>query len=162
MAEDTVKDEVVKPTQFDFYSIDGTLMYTSNQEEFDDVFFSIIALGVWTKTFEVGTRLKLTFTTISESKKMDLLSKVKTWSDGLKATSQMFDQYLTKVNLCNYLSTIEIDKSIVNLREAKDDERFDTVSQQAEQALSLYGSWLYVFQEIIRRSLTAQVALKNS
>ena len=165
MADESVNDTqaVVKhDPQFDVFSIDGNLMYTSTQEEFDDCFYSIIALGVWTKTFEVGKRLKLTFTTISEMKKMELLKHVKGWTDSDKATTQMFDQYLTKTNLCHYLTAIEIDKSIVNLREGKDEDRMSLISDMAEQALALYGSWLYAFQEIIRRSLTSQVALKNS
>ena len=137
-------------------------MYISNEDEFDECFYNILSLGVWTKTFEIGKRLKLTFTTIDADAKMQLLKEVREWGDAEKATSQMFDQFITRTNLSRYLSTIELNGTMINLRQGDIAKKLELLGGMAEQAITLYGNWLYVFQEIIRRSLTSQVAIKNS
>jgi hypothetical protein len=148
--------------QFKILSKDDQLLYKTSQEELDDSFYSIIALMSWTKTFNVGSKLKLTFTTISDDQKMVLLSSMKKWASDNDASSTMFDQHLNKLNLANYLSYIEINNDPINLREKTVEDRMEFLGTQAEASLQLYGTYLYVFLEIIRKALVSQVSIKNS
>ena len=163
MSEQEVNQPETDPKiDFNIKSQDGRLLYTSNQTELDDCFYSVIALMSWTKTFSVGNKLKLTFNTITDDQKMELLNTVKTWAKKEDASSTMFDQYLNKVNMAYYLSYIEIAGSGINLREKSIEDRRDYFGSMAEDALKLYGTYLYVFLEIIRMALLNQVNLKNS
>jgi hypothetical protein len=166
MAEQDVNPTVEVPVdpeaEFKIESRDGKLLYKTSQVELDDCFYSIIALMSWAKTFEVGTKLKLTFTTISDDQKMELLASMKKWAEVNDASSNMFDQQLNKTNLAYYLSYIDVDGSAINLREKSVAERIEFLGTMAEGALTLYGTYIFVFLEIIRKALLGQVSLKNS
>ena len=116
----------------------------------------------WTKTFSIGPKLKLTFNTISDDEKLELLGSMKKWAEANDASSNMFDQYLNKVNLAYYLSFIEMNGDGINLREKKLEDRIKFLGTMAEGALQLYGTYLFVFLEIIRKTLVSQVNIKNS
>ena len=156
------KPEVDPEAEFKISSKDDTLLYKTSPEELDECFYNIIALMAWTKTFSVGKKLKLTFSTISDSTKMELLSVMKKWAEVNDASSNMFDQQLNKTNLAYYLSYIEIDGNNINLKEKKMEERQEFLGTMTEAALQLYGTYLYAFLEIIRKSLLSQVNIKNS
>jgi hypothetical protein len=166
MAEQEVNQNIdpeVDPTlEYKITSKDGQLLYQSNQTELDDCFYSIIALMSWTKTFNIGAKLKLTFTTISDDSKMELLSAMKKWASDSDASSTMFDQHLNKLNMAYYLSYIDMDNNGINLREKSIEDRIKFLGSMTEAALQLYGTYLFVFLELIRKSLLNQVSLKNS
>lgn len=156
-------EAVVDPLEaFKITSKDGKVLYTTSQEELDECFYSVIALSSWSKTFAVGSKLKLTFSTISDDQKMELLASMRVWADKNDASSNMFDQQLNKVNLAYYLSYIEINGSTINLREKKMDERIVYLGSMTEAALTLYGTYIFVFLEIIRLALIGELSLKNS
>ena len=147
------------------YSIstrDGVVLYNTNAAELDECFYSVIALMSWSKTFNVGSKLKVTLTTISEDDKMTILSSVKKWAESEKASSQMFDEQMNKYNICYYVSYIEIDGNGINLREKDVEARMKFLGTMTETALSLYGTYVYAFLEILRKSMLSQVSLKNS
>ena len=153
----------VDPTlEYKITSKDGQVLYTSSQNELDECFYSVIALMSWTKTFTVGKKLKLTFTTITDNQKMELLSVMKKWAEQEDASNNMFDQHLNKLNLAHYLSYIEIDSNGINLREKEVDKRMEYLGSMPEAALQLYGTYQFVFLEIIRKALLNQVNVKNS
>ena len=163
MSEPEVKQTEVDPMEeFKVYSADGKLLYVSSQEELDDCFYSIISLMSYTKTFNVGSKLKLTFSTISEAKKMDLLTKMREWTKTSDSSSQMFDQQLNKMNLAYYMSYIDMDSNGINLKEKDDKARLEYFDLMAEPAMNLYGTYQYVFMELVRKALINQVSLKNS
>lgn len=141
-------------------SISGELLYTTNRQELDDCFYSILALMSWNKTFSIG-KVSLTFSTISNEDKMSLLRKAQEWGKEEKASEQMFDEYMNKLNLAYYLSYIEINGNGINLKEKDLKDRLALLSMNAEDALKFYGTYVYVFQEIIRLSLLSQISLKN-
>lgn len=166
MAEPEV-NETGKPKEdpnlrFKVFAKDGTLLYQTNQDELDDCFYSIISIMSWTKTFPVGNKLKLTFNTITEDAKMELLRSIKLWSEENSSSNTMFEQQLNRYNLANYLTYIEMGKETINLREKKLEDRINFFGTQAESALQLYGTYHYVFLEVIRLALLDQVSLKNS
>ena len=158
----TDKVEVDPEAEFKIHSKDDTLLYKTSQEELDECFYSIIALMSWTKTFEVGKKLKLTFTTISDDSKMELLASMKKWSDTSEASPNMFDQQLNKLNLAYYLAYIEIDANGINLKEKPIEDRLKFLGTMTEGALTLYGTYIFVFLEVIRKALLGQISLKNS
>lgn len=153
----------VDPTlEYKITSRDGQLLYQTTQQELDECFYNIIALSSWTKTFNIGTKLKLTFTTINDDQKMELLATMKKWASDSDSSSTMFDQHLNKLNIAYYLSYIDMDNSGINLREKDVDARMKFLGTMAEGALQLYGTYLFAFLEIIRKALLNQVSLKNS
>lgn len=158
----TSQSEIDSSLEYKIESKDGQLLYQSSQPELDDCFYSIIALMSWTKTFNIGAKLKLTFTTISDDSKMELLASMKKWASDSDASSTMFDQHLNKLNMAYYLTYIDMDGNGINLREKSIDERMKFLGTMTEAALQLYGTYLFVFLEIIRKSLINQVSLKNS
>ena len=161
MLEAEVKPEVETKQNLNITSKDGQLLYTTTQEELDECFYSIIGLMSFTKTFNVGSKLKLTYTTITDDQKMKLLKSMKEWAGSNDASSTMFDQMLNKLNLANYLSYIEMNGDGINLREKDLDKRLEYLGSMAEGALQLYGTYEFVFLEIIRMALLSQVSLKN-
>lgn len=158
----TVETTVDLEAEFKINSRDGQLLYTTNQAELDDCFYSVIALMSWSKTFEVGKKLKLSFSTISDDDKMKLLGSMKKWAEDNEASSNMFDQQMNKTNLAYYLSYIDINDSGINLREKDQKARMEFLGTQTEAALTLYGTYIYVFLELIRKALLSQVSVKNS
>ena len=158
----TVEHEVDPNLDYKITSKDGQVLYQTEQKELDDCFYSIIALMSWTKTFQVGSKLKLTFSTISDDAKMELLNIVKKWASDNDASSNMFEQHLNKVNMAYYLSYIEMDGNNLNIREKTTEERIKFFGTMPEAALQLYGTYLFVFLEVIRKSLLNQVNVKNS
>ena len=158
----TVTSEVDPNLEFKINSADGRLLYTTSQTELDDCFYAIIALSSWTKTFTVGTKLKLTFNTISDDDKMKLLGTMKKWASENDASSNMFEQQLNKQNMAYYLSYIEIVGDAINLRDKDMEKRMQFLGTMTESALQLYGTYLFVFLEILRKALLNQVNVKNS
>lgn len=156
------KPEVDPEAEFKIESKDGQLLYKTSPEELDECFYSIIALMSWSKTFNIGKKLKLTFNTITDNQKMELLSSVKVWADKNEASSNMFDQQLNKTNVAYYLSYIDMDGNPINLREKKVEDRMALLGTLPEASLTIYGTYLFVFLEIIRKALLNQVNLKNS
>jgi len=165
-----MSDEQVNPTvevpvdleaEFKILSTDNKLLYKTSQTELDECFYSVIALMSWAKTFEVGKKLKLTFTTISDDQKMELLGSMKKWAETNNASSNMFDQQLNKTNLAYYLSYIEIDSNPINLREKTIEDRMKFLGTLPEGALTLYGTYIFTFLEIIRKALISQISVKN-
>jgi hypothetical protein len=116
----------------------------------------------WTKTFTVGQKLKLTYSTISEDQKMKLLASIKEWSEATNGSNTMFEGQLNRLNLAYYLTYIEMMKDTINIREKKLEDRMSFFGTQSEHALQLYGTYHYVFLEVIRLALLDQVSLKNS
>lgn len=164
MSSETVNQEETKPqvNEFEIRSISGELLYTTTQQELDDCFYNILSLMSWTKTFTIGNKVKLTFSTITDKTKHELLKSVQTWADENKASANMFDSYLNKVNLAHYLSYIEMNNSAINLREKSVNDRIEFLGENAEDALKFYGTYQFVFIEIVRKSLLNQINLKNS
>ena len=158
----TVETPVDLEAEFKINSRDEQLLYTTSQAELDDCFYSIIALMSWSKTFNVGKKLKLSFSTISDDQKMELLGTMKKWAEDNDASSNMFDQQLNKTNLAYYLSYVDIDGNGINLREKDLKARLEFLGTMTEGALQLYGTYLFVFLELIRKSLLSQVSVKNS
>jgi hypothetical protein len=158
----TSQPEVDPTLEYKINSRDGQLLYQTSQEELDECFYSIIALMSWAKTFEIGSKLKLTFSTISDDQKMELLTAMKKWAEVNEASSNMFDQQLNKFNLAYYLTNIEVSGSSINLREKGVEERIQFLGSMTENALQLYGTYIYVFLEIVRKALLNQVNVKNS
>ena len=162
MSEQEVNQHEVDPNlNYVIKSQDGQALYTTDQKELDDCFYSVIALMSWTKTFEIGDKLKLTYTTITDDDKMKLLDHMKTWAKEKDASSTMFDQYFNKLNLAYYLSYIDIGGGI-NVREKSVEDRKTFFGTMPEATLQLYGTYLFVFLEIIRKALINQVNVKNS
>ena len=88
--------------------------------------------------------------------------ELKKWAEDNDASSNMFDQQLNKTNLAYYLSYVDIDGNGINLREKDLKARLEFLGTMTEGALQLYGTYLFVFLELIRKSLLSQVSVKNS
>jgi len=140
---------------------DNTCLYKTNQKELDECFFSIIALSKWTKTFIVDDSLKLTYSSISNKLKVELLSRVQSWSEVAKPAPNLFQEELTRYNLAYYLSFIEVGGETINLRDKDVEDRLKFLQMYDENALLLYGNYQFVFSEIIRRALLSKATLKN-
>lgn len=160
-AEKKAAEEEAAREKMRVYSKDGKRLYETNQQELDDVFFNVVALGAWTKTFVVGPYLKLTYSTITNDQKMELLESIKAWSEKAEASPNMFDEKLNVFNLSYYLAHIELKDDLINLNERKPEDRRKFFGSLADPSLTLYGTYLFVFLEIIRLALLDKVALKN-
>ena len=155
---------VVEPelTSFDITLSDGRKVYLSSEEEFNDCFYAVLALLSWSKTFAPKPDLSLTFSTITDEDRQTLLGNVRAWAEKNNASSQMFEAYMTKVNLAYYLTVIKIQGSLVNLREQPIEKRLEYLSTMPEQAINFYGMYNFIFNEIVRRALIEPLTLKNS
>jgi len=159
---ETVQDNVgLSQERYQIRLSDNSLVYTSSVEEFDDCFYSILALFSWSKTFVVNDKLSLTFSTITDTEREVMLKSLRDWSIANDASSQMFEQRMTKLNLVNYLSVIQLKDSIINLREKDVDKREEYLSMMVDQTLSFYGTYNFIFNEIVRRTLLESLSIKN-
>ena len=143
MAESIKVDENVKENESekvevkinpDFLSIEqsGRQLYESNQEEFDDCFFQTLALGLFAKTFTIGSNLELTFITISQSERMQMYSELQEWGKDVEISKAQYELETKKRELAHYLSSISINGSLVNLREGLMKDRLQILSSMAE------------------------------
>ena len=158
-----VNQKVESPIgDFDIVLAEGRKVYTSTQEEFDECFYAVLALLAWNKTFTPKPDLSLTFSTITDEEYLSLLKEVRKWAEDNNASGQMFETYMTKVNLAYYLTVIKVQGSVINLREQPVEKRIEYLGKMPEQALNFYGMHNFIFNEIVRRSLIDSMTLKNS
>ena len=173
MAESIKVDENVKENEskkvevkidpdLQFIEQGGRKLYESTQEEFDDCFYQVLALGSFVKTFTIGSKLELTFMTISQNERMQLYDELQKWGESTKLSKAMFEIETKKRELSHYLTSLSIDGNLINLREGKPEDRLSMLSGMADQAIDYYSLYLWVFLELVRRSLMAKNALKNS
>lgn len=162
MPEETVQ-EPVQPsnTQFDIRLNDDKLVYQSNQAEFDDCFYSVLALFSWSKTFVVNDKLSLSFSTITDEEREKMLAELRDWSAKTDASGTMFEQHMTKLNLAYYLSVIQVGESTINLKEQPVEKRMEYLGKMVDQTLNFYGTYCFIFNEIVRRTLLDPLAIKN-
>jgi len=154
--------ETPSTEQFQIQLTDGRKVYQSDEEEFGQCFYAVLALLAWNKTFNVKSDLSLTFTTITDEERQALLKNVREWADSNNASGQMFEAYMTKLNLAYYLTVIQVQGSVINLREKPVEDRIMYLSKMPEQALNFYGMYNFIFNEIVRRALIEPLTLKNS
>lgn len=141
---------------------EGATIYETNQQELDDVFYNVLAFGAWTKTFELTPTIKLTFMTISDKDKSKLLTMIRDWVGKEEVSPQMLEQFMGRINLAFYLNVIEIDSSIINLKEKPVEDRITFLESMAEQTVSFYSMYAFAFNEVVRMALMSKVNLKNS
>lgn len=141
---------------------DERVVYKSSLEEFDDCFYAVISLMSWSKTFTPKQDLSLTFSTITNEEHLELLKNVRTWSELNNVSGQMFESYMTKINLAYYLTVIKVQDSTINLREKPVEDRVMYLSKMPEVSLNFYGMYNFIFNEIVRKALVEPLALKNS
>ena len=149
--------------RFYIYSNDGDLLHTATQEEFDDIVFNVCAFGADSRTFTAHNgKLQLTFTTINENINETILKEIQEYVRKESPSQALLERKSKKVNLCHQLQSIQIDATMVNLREQKPEDRQKYFDAMAKQQIDYYGLYLWAFEELIRRALLDGEALGNS
>jgi len=162
MPEETVEEQVQPSNeQFEIRLSGEKLVYKSSQQEFDDCFYAVLALFSWSKTFTVNDKLSLTFSTITDNEREEMLKELRDWSAKTDASGTMFEQHMTKMNLAYYLTVIELPSATINLREQPVEKRMEYLSKMVDQTLNFYGTYNFIFNEIVRRTLLDPLAVKN-
>lgn len=158
---DEVVQEAPVPEGIPVKLPNGTPVYYITQEEKDEAFYGVIALMSWSKTFTIPEKkMSLTFTTISDEEKHALLARVKDWAKNDPTTNQ-FENYMTKIQLAYYLSAIEMNGNLINLRDQDIEKRIEYFGRMVEQSLIFYNMYYVIFMEIVRNCLMDPLVLKN-
>jgi hypothetical protein len=171
MSPDTVSQEIVKNKVLEleeFLSIkdyEGKVVYTTTQEELEDVLVNILATGSYTKTFDLFKgKISLTYQSISEEDRMSGYKFMNKFTEDNKdkVSRIEYDSYMSKINIALQLVRVNINKVTTNISQGSLDDRMLLLAKTPEEQIRLYSKYLSIFANITSKAFMSEDILKNS
>lgn len=166
MSEETViqsKEDRLK----EFLSIkdyEGKVVYTTTQEELEDVLVNILATGSYTKTFDLFKgKISLTYQSISEEDRMSGYKFMNEFTEKNDKVSRIeYDSYMSKINIALQLVRVNINKVTTNISQGSLEDRILLLTKTPEEQIRLYSKYLSIFANITSKAFMSEDILKNS
>ena len=158
------KEEKKIEYDFNIRDIFGKTIYTTNEQELEEVLLGILSTGAYVKTFDLfNGKAQITYTTISELKRQKGYALLR---DNIEANKEnlskaMADSYQVKVNIALQILRIKIDGHTTNLAEGSIEDRITYLGELPEEMLRLLSKHLMIFANITNMAFNREETLKN-
>jgi len=143
---------------------EGKVVYTTTQEELEDVLVNILATGSYTKTFDLFKgKISLTYQSISEEDRMSGYKFMNEFTEKNDKVSRIeYDSYMSKINIALQLVRVNINKVTTNISQGSLEDRILLLTKTPEEQIRLYSKYLSIFANITSKAFMSEDILKNS